>query len=81
MATVNVSIESNKYNPREVKIKVGDTVHWTNNHDIRHTVSFSNQTSDSINPGSTFDKVFSNVGSFGYYCNNDTVLSGNVIVE
>jgi plastocyanin len=81
-AIVNVDIYNNGFGdftppfggtPRNPTINVGDTIRWTLREGFHDTINQpgSVETWNSgllLAPGSTFDKTFTNVGQFGYYC-------------
>jgi len=73
-----------KFFPASVTIKAGDTVHWTNDDNVMHTVTSmdlvdglpkKNGLFDShiVFPKGTFDHIFAEKGVFNYYC---TIHSG-----
>src|ERR671933_2441946 len=73
-ATVDVSIPKgastnhmNGFDPKEINIKVGDTVKWTNNDIALHTVTSGKDRSDpnkgkDFNSGLTFPDVLTTAG-------------------
>jgi len=77
---VQVSIGNLAFTPKSVTIQQGQTVRWTNNESngaIHTTTSGSpddeaqaGQLWDSgeLNPGDTFERTFSDVGEFTYFC-------------
>jgi len=88
-ATDNVSIVDFAFSPSTVKVKLGDTVHWTNNGPSTHTSTSdgidgccpsgpSLWASGSLPSGSSFDFVFSWAGSFPYHCTFHTFMKGTV---
>jgi plastocyanin len=69
-ADTSVSMIDDSFSPQTTTIAPGDTVTWTNNGSMNHTVtaddgSFSSGT---ILPGNSFTHTFSTVGNFPYYC-------------
>jgi len=69
-ADTSVSVVDNSFSPQTITIAPGDTVTWTNNGSMNHTVtaddgSFS---SGSLSPGQSFTHTFATVGNFPYYC-------------
>ena len=69
-ATVKVAIEAMKFSPADITVKPGDTVVWTNNDLVAHTVTSKDGTFDSkvIPPGATFKLVARKKGDFAYIC-------------
>ena len=95
--TVNVSINfggsnlgNKSFDPNPVRIKVGDTVTWTNNDQYSAYVIVSppphhtgilgmNFMSDRLEPGDTFSHTFTKTGGFHYEAGYG--MRGTVIVE
>lgn len=78
-----VSMNNMQYDPASLKIKVGDTVVWTNKDDRDHTVVASNNSfkSDNIKPNGTFSFQFKSAGTFTYGCTYHPRMKGSIIVE
>lgn len=91
-----ISMGDRAFTPNPVNIKVGDTVTWTNNDDIFHTVT-SGQGSDDTNLGKEFDsglsgptalisqgRTFSHTfvgeGEFQYFCQLHSTMIGKIVV-
>src|SRR5215211_9323055 len=66
-----VSIQNIKYEPKEVKIKKGDTVVWTNGDERDHTVTADDGSfkSKNLGAGDTFSQTFKKAGKYKYHCN------------
>jgi plastocyanin len=101
--TVDVSIPKgastnhmNGFDPKEINIKVGDTVKWTNNDIALHTVTSGKDRSDPnkgrdfnsgltfpdiLTPGRTFQHTFTTAGTFPYFCQVYPGMVGTVIVK
>jgi plastocyanin len=61
------------FEPSEIVVKAGDTVTFTNNGDIKHTVTASaDQTVDfkspTMLPGGVFTTAFPDPGTYSYFC-------------
>jgi nitrite reductase (NO-forming) len=82
----------NAYDPKEVSIRVGDTVTWTNDDTTLHTVTSG--TSDGIvgTPSGAFDSgflaegatwsyTFDEAGEYPFYCSPHPWMIGKVVVE
>jgi plastocyanin len=80
--TITVSIDNFTFAPTELKVKVGDTVTWTNHDDIPHTVvsagKFRSKTLDSDN---SFSFTFAAAGDYKYFCSLHPHMTGMIKVE
>jgi plastocyanin len=83
--TVRVTIKSFKFAPNPIKVSVGESVMWTNEDWVGHTVTARD---DSFRTGTFYadDSVtvtFRTAGTFAYFCSVPTHrgMSGTVIVE
>jgi plastocyanin len=91
-----IAMGDKAYRPNPISIKIGNTVTWTNNDNIFHTVT-SGLGSDDANLGKEFDsglagptalitqgKTFSHTivtgGEFPYFCQLHPTMIGKVIV-
>ncbi len=82
----DIAIEGLAFLPREITIRQGETVRWTNLEavsPITHTVTSGNPgevdvgsifDSGDLNPGDSFTHRFDEVGSFVYYCRTHPFL-------
>lgn len=60
-----------KFVPDKLTVKVGDTVTWTNDGALPHTVTHEDQKtfdSDIIESGKEFKFTFKAIGAYPYYC-------------
>jgi plastocyanin len=103
-ATVDVSIPkgasttpTNGFAPKEITVKVGDTVKWTNNDNTLHTVTSGKDISDPnkgkefdtglvgstalTTTGKTFQHTFTTAGEFPYFCQVHPGMAGKVEVK
>ena len=84
---VSVSIQNSAFSPREVTITVGQTVRWTNEDPVFHTVTSGNPgdadagavfDSDDIISFDSFTHQFNEVGEFWYFSKLDEGRPGMV---
>jgi plastocyanin len=78
-----INIESFLFNPDSLTIKVGETVTWTNNDSVSHTITEDKGVFDSgsINSGATFSFTFKTAGTFSYHCTIHSSMTGKIIVQ
>ncbi|MFA6530881.1 MAG: cupredoxin family copper-binding protein [Candidatus Micrarchaeia archaeon] len=77
-----VSIENGTFVPREIQIRVGDTVTWRNNDIMPHTAtSTGNFNTGAISQGSWSNVTFNQEGTFEYICTLHPSMIGKVIVS
>jgi plastocyanin len=78
------------YSPPEVEVAAGNSIKWTNNDDVAHTVTQGkpsdggNSTgfnSGPIKPGGTFVHFFDESGTYDYYCTIHPHMIGKVTVN
>ncbi len=78
-----ISIKGGKYRPKNVTIKVGSTLTWTNNDDVPETVTSDTPglfDSGQIAPNATWSYTFTKAGVFPYHCTGKTGAYGTVTV-
>ena len=79
---IKVSLDNFTFAPNEVKVKVGDTVTWTNHDDIPHTVvSAGKFRSKTMDTDGTFSFTFTSAGDYKYFCSLHPHMTGAVKVE
>jgi plastocyanin len=78
-----VNIEDLKYKPAEIKIKVGETVAWTNNDDREHTITADDNSfkSGPLRTGKTYRHKFTSAGRYPYHDDHFGRMKGVVVVE
>ena len=84
-ATNTVSIKDFLYSPVAIKVKVGDTVTWTNNDSTSHTITADTASdnapnSSTITKGGTYSFTFKTAGTYAYHCNFHGQMKGTVEV-
>ena len=85
---------ANGFSPKEIKVKVGETVTWTNNDNTIHTVISGTGLSDAnkgkdfdsglsalTTTGKTYSHQFTKAGDFPYFCELHPAMIGKVTVS
>jgi len=80
-ATTMVNIQNNAFKPKEVTVKAGDTVTWTNQDSAKHSVDFESFKSPLLGKGETYSHAFDKPGTYEYVCSIHPSMKGNVIVK
>ncbi len=80
----DISIKASKYHPKNVEIKVGSTLTWTNNDTVPESVTSDAPglfDSGPLAPGATWKYTFSKAGVFPYHSStNKAGVYGSVTV-
>jgi plastocyanin len=81
-AVVPVVMRNIKFVPARVTVKVGQTVRWTNEDKVPHTVASAKLklASDAISGGQTFTYKATRAGTFPYYCTIHAGQTGVLVV-
>jgi plastocyanin len=79
---VAVRISNFTFGPKAVTVKVGQTVTWTNDDDIPHTVVATDKSfrSKVIDTGQSFSFTFTKPGQVAYFCSLHPMMTGKVTV-
>ena len=79
---IKVTIDNFTFSPAELKLKVGDTVTWTNHDDIPHTVvSAGKFRSKTMDTDDSFSFTFAAAGDYKYFCSLHPHMTGMIKVE
>jgi plastocyanin len=78
---LHVDIRAMAYVPNALAVSVGDTVEWTNNDLVPHSVTNKTFDSKSIAPHQTWSYVAKEPGDFAYGCTFHTTMVGAIIVR
>lgn len=79
----NVSINNAKYRPKNLSVKVGTTVTWTNNDSVPQSVTSDTPgqfDSGLLQPGATWSYTFSQAGTFPYHSSATKTTFGSITV-
>ena len=79
---VAVRISNFTFGPKAITVKVGQTVTWTNDDDIPHTIVATDKSfrSKVIDTGQSFSFTFTKPGQFAYFCSLHPMMTGKVTV-
>ncbi len=79
---VAVHISNFTFGPKAVTVKVGQTVTWTNEDDIPHTVVATDKSfrSKVLDTGQSFSFTFTKAGQFAYFCSLHPMMTGKIVV-
>jgi plastocyanin len=78
-----VSAQDNSFSPGTLKVSVGDTVTFTNDGAVAHTVTATNGAkfdSGSLEPGKTFKFTAEKAGTVSYVCTFHPGMQGTIEV-
>lgn len=86
VATMSIDIKDYMFGPMVTKVKVGDTVTWTNKDAVHHNIVADTASADAPNgplfgQNETFSFKFTKAGSFSYHCDPHPYMHGTVVVE
>lgn len=79
-----VEMKDISYTPREVTVKVDDTVRWVNRDPVAHTITDDGGRFDSgtvSGSDATYEQTYVDPGVFSYTCTIHPTMKGTVIVE
>ncbi len=80
---LKVTIDNFTFTPAELKVKVGDTVTWTNHDDIPHSIVLNSLAvrSKTMDTDGTFAYKFDKAGTFFYVCGLHPFMQAKVVVK
>ncbi len=82
--TTKVSVQDNTFKPGAIKVKSGDTVAFTNDGGVAHTVTATDGAdfdSGTLAPGKTFSFVAAGHGKISYVCTIHPGMQGTIEVD
>jgi plastocyanin len=79
---VTVHISNFTFGPKMATVKVGQTIIWTNDDDIPHTVVATDKSfrSKVLDTGQSFSFTFTKPGQVAYFCSLHPMMTGKVTV-
>ena len=82
--TTAIAISNSAFATTSVTIKVGDTVTWTNQDSIAHTVTSTDGgplNSGNLAKSATYSYTFTKAGTYAYQCSYHPYMTGTVTVQ
>lgn len=79
-----IQIKDFAFSSKELKIKKGDSVTWTNFDAIKHTVTSDSRgelNSKLLSANENYQHTFNDAGIFNYHCAPHPYMKGTIIVE
>ena len=78
-----IAIHNFAFGPQIVTVKLGTTVHWTNQDSEAHTVTSDTGTFNSpvLQPGADYSFRFTKPGAYSYHCTIHPFMTGKVVVS
>ncbi|MEK7447571.1 MAG: cupredoxin domain-containing protein [Patescibacteria group bacterium] len=76
-----ITIKDFAFNPDTLTVKVGDTVTWSNEDGVVHSIKATDFTSPNIKNSETYKFQFTKVGTYGYNCGIHPYMKGKIVVE
>lgn len=85
VATNTVDIKDYAYTPKTIKVKVGDTVTWTNQDSVKHDITSDKQSADApkselLAKGATYTFTFKKAGTYTVHCTPHPYMHGIIVV-
>jgi plastocyanin len=77
------TIDNFTFAPQQITVKAGDTVTWTNQDDIPHTVTSQTLAfrSKALDTDDRFSFTFTTPGKYDYFCSLHPHMTGSILVE
>lgn len=79
--SLQVTVNNFAYSPATITVKAGDTVTWTNQGNVPHTVTGESFDSGILQKGASFTYTFETAGTFSYICTLHPSMKGTLVVE
>ena len=82
-AAASVAISNFAFSPADLTVKVGDSVTWTNNDSVAHTITSDagDFDSGSIAQGATYTHKFDKAGTVSYHCAVHPSMTAKITVQ
>jgi len=82
-ADAAVEIHKFAFSPKEITVKPGTTIVWTNRDETPHTIIAGDGSfvSKAMDTDDSFSHTFASEGDFGYFCTLHPYMTGNVHVH
>lgn len=81
--TISMNIRDYAFQTKNLRVKVGSTVVWTNQDDVKHDVKSDDgsfTSSELLAKGQSYSYTFSKAGTYTYHCSPHPYMTGRVEV-
>lgn len=80
-SSTEVTIDNFTFSPSSLSVAAGDTVEWTNDQSITHTVTSNDELFDmTLSEDATFEFTFEDAGTYPYFCAIHPAMVGTIEV-
>ncbi|MEQ1786092.1 MAG: cupredoxin family copper-binding protein [Acidimicrobiales bacterium] len=85
--STEVAISGFLFGPKELSVRPGDTVTWTNQDNTMHTITGKDAAakasldSENLRNADTYEVTFTDAGAFQYFCVFHPNMQGTITVE
>lgn len=81
--TLTATIRNLAYTPANIEITAGTTIVWRNSDQVDHSVTARDGTWDSgiIRPGATWQRTFTEPGTYDFFCTPHPFMKGTIVVK
>ena len=84
--TATVDMKDIQFVPKDITVKAGTTITWTNSDQVPHTVTKeggpgADFDSGNVDPGGTFEQTFDEPGKIDYECEIHPGQTGTITVQ
>jgi len=79
-----ITISNFTFNPKQIAVKAGTTITWTNKDDIPHGIASANNAfarSQALDTDDNFSFTFTTPGTYQYFCYLHPNMTGTIVVE
>jgi plastocyanin len=80
-AAKTVAIKGFAFGPKDLTVKVGQKVTWTNDDEAPHTVTGGELNSSTLAKGASFSFTASKAGTIAYICTIHPTMKGTITVQ
>lgn len=83
-AANTITISNFTFNPKQITVKAGTTITWTNKDDIPHGIASANNAfarSQALDTDDGFSFTFNTPGTYQYFCYLHPNMTGTIVVE
>lgn len=82
IAPDSVSIKDLAFDPSSITVRAGDTVTFTNNDTVTHSViGDGGINGGDLGSGESYKETFETAGTFNYHCATHPFMEGEVVVQ